>query len=78
MLKIMGKKYLQFYAENFCLSKPVTIMKKAPFTVCMLGNFSCICCQNLLFQKILSETLDLGMPNDLEQSGPEVIKLLLC
>ena len=24
MLKIMGKKYLQFYAEIFCLSKPVS------------------------------------------------------
>ena len=23
MLKIMGKKYLQFYSENFGLSKPV-------------------------------------------------------
>ena len=23
MLKLMGKKYLQFNAENFCLSKPV-------------------------------------------------------
>ena len=25
MLKIMGKKYLQFYAEKFCLSKPVCL-----------------------------------------------------
>ena len=24
MFKVMGKKYLQFYAENFCLSKRVT------------------------------------------------------
>ena len=23
MLKIMGKKYLQFYTEKYCLSKPV-------------------------------------------------------
>ena len=23
LFKIMGKKYLQFFAENFCLSKPV-------------------------------------------------------
>ena len=26
MLKIMGKKYLQFYAEKFCLSKHVLIV----------------------------------------------------
>ena len=25
MLKLMGKKCLQFYAENFCLSKPVGV-----------------------------------------------------
>ena len=25
-LKIMGKKYLQFYAENFCLSKLVELL----------------------------------------------------
>ena len=23
MLKLMGKKNLQFYAENFCLSEPI-------------------------------------------------------
>ena len=23
MLKLMGKRYLQFYAQKFCLSKPV-------------------------------------------------------
>ena len=29
MLKLMGKKTLQFYAENFCLSKPVWLLQKS-------------------------------------------------
>ena len=30
MLKLMGKKYLQFYKENFCLSKPVGLYEMIP------------------------------------------------
>ena len=35
MLKIMGRKYLQFYAENVCLSKPVYLV---PFSYNHLPN----------------------------------------
>ena len=33
MLKIMGRKCLQFYAEMFCLSKPVEDPDEMPQTV---------------------------------------------
>ena len=47
MLKMMGKKNLQFYAKNFCLSKPMfliakyasTIMNSFPHVTCDIASY---------------------------------------
>ena len=48
MLKLMGKKNLQFYAENFCLSKPVltSSYSRANCSKCCLPDrvVNKICC----------------------------------
>ena len=44
MLKIMGRKYLQFYAEIFCLSKPV-------YNVC-ISALACMSSSINIFNKI--------------------------